>query len=309
MITYILIVFHDHDGYALDDIKTKAVFTDRCRSKKIRTINIKVGTILERLSNITERLNKKIYRLQVRKLKHNCFFEIFIFTASKILIIAKCQCIQKKTVILTEFTFAVSYITKENAVKMIVSLCITGGPYIIALLVFLIIVLRYLYYEYVFYYHKIALEILYQNMYDWVYNLFGTLRERMKSKNLQTTVKNKYGKGDGPMKIYRNLGGAVSLRTIKLWVQMLNKTRSINLSHLPGRPTKADISKVKYRLAHNETMSTRRLAAEVNISRNSAHRMLREDLGCFPYKKIKQPKLTDLQKRIVGRRTHLIYVH
>ena len=25
--------------------------------------------------------------------------------------------------------------------------------------------------------------------------------------------------------------------------------------------------------------------------------MLRKDLGCFPYKKIKQPKLTDLQKR------------
>ena len=150
-------------------------------------------------------------------------------------------------------------------------------------------------------------------MYDWVYNLFGTLREKMKSKDLQTTVKNKYGKGDGRTKIYRNLGGAVSLRTIKLWVQMLKKTGSIDLSHPPGRPrtvrTKANISKVKYRLAHKKTVSTRRLVAEMNISRTSAHRMLHEDLGCFPYKKIKQPKLTDLQKRIAGRRTRLIYVH
>jgi hypothetical protein len=44
-------------------------------------------------------------------------------------------------------------------------------------------------------------------------------------------------------------------------------------------------------------VSSRRLAAEMNISRTSARRILREDLGCFPYKKIKQPKLTDLQKR------------
>ena len=114
-----------------------------------------------------------------------------------------------------------------------------------------------------------ALEILYQKMYDWIYHLFRTLRERMKSKDLQTAVKNKYENGDGPTKIYRDLGRVVSLRTIKLWVQMLNKTGSIDLSHPPGRPrtvrTKANISKVKYRLAHKKTVSTRRLAAEMNI--------------------------------------------
>ena len=119
----------------------------------------------------------------------------------------------------------------------------------------------------------------------------------MKSKDLQTAVKNKYENGDGPTKFYRDLGGVVSLRTIKLWIQMLNKTGSIDLSHLPGRSTKANISKVKYRLAHKKTMSTRRLAAEMNISRISVQRILRKDLGCFPYKKIKQPKPTDLQKR------------
>ena len=35
----------------------------------------------------------------------------------------------------------------------------------------------------------------------------------------------------------------------------------------------------------------------MKISKSSIHRILREDLRCFPYKKIKQPKLTDLQKR------------
>ena len=123
----------------------------------------------------------------------------------------------------------------------------------------------------------------------------------MKSKDLQTAVKNKYENSDAPTKVYRDLGGVVSLRTIKLWVQMLNKTGSIDLSHSPRRPrtvrTKANISKLKYRLSHKKTVSTRRLAAEMNISRTSAQRMLRKDLGCFPCKKIKQLKLTDLQKR------------
>ena len=142
-----------------------------------------------------------------------------------------------------------------------------------------------------------ALEILYRNMYDWISNLFRTLRERMKSKDIQTAVKYKHENGNEPTKIYRDLGGVVSLRTIKLWVQILNKIGSIDLSHPPCRPTKASISKVKYRLAYKKTVSTRWLVAEMSISRTSVHRMLRKDLGCFPYKKIKQLKLTDLQKR------------
>ena len=55
----------------------------------------------------------------------------------------------------------------------------------------------------------------------------------MKSKEVQTAVKNKYRNDDGPMK----------------------------------------------------------------ISRKSVQQILREDLGCFPYKKIKQSKLTALRKR------------
>jgi len=124
----------------------------------------------------------------------------------------------------------------------------------------------------------------------------------MKSKEIQTAVKKKNEIGDGPTKIFRDLGGEVSLQTIKLWIKMIRETGSINLAYSPGRPrairTKNNILKVKQRMAQKKKkVSTRRLAAEMKISRRSVQRILREDLGCFPYKKIKQPKLTDLQKR------------
>ena len=82
---------------------------------------------------------------------------------------------------------------------------------------------------------------------------------------------------------------------------MLNKVGSINLSHSPGRSriarTKANISKAKYRLPEKKRLSTRRLAAELGVPRKSAQRILHKDLDCFPSKKIKQPKLTGLQKK------------
>ncbi len=81
---------------------------------------------------------------------------------------------------------------------------------------------------------------------------------------------------------------------------MINNIGSINLSSPHGRPrtarTKANISKAKRRLDQKKQVSTRRLAAEINISKSSIHRILREDLGCFSYKKIKQPRITNLQK-------------
>ena len=82
---------------------------------------------------------------------------------------------------------------------------------------------------------------------------------------------------------------------------MISNISSIELSHSSGHLrsacTKANISKVKWRLDQNKRVSTRRLAAEIKISKTSAHRILREDLDCFSYKEIKQSKLTDLQKQ------------
>jgi len=122
----------------------------------------------------------------------------------------------------------------------------------------------------------------------------------MKSKDIQKLVKIKYENGDGPAKIYRDLAGIVSLRTIKSWIKMINTTGSIMLLSPPGCPrtirTRSAIVKVKNRLNQKKRVSTRKLANDMNISRRSIQRILREDLGCKPYKKIKQPKLTNLQK-------------
>ncbi|CAF3383679.1 unnamed protein product [Rotaria socialis] len=58
----------------------------------------------------------------------------------------------------------------------------------------------------------------------------------MKSKEIQTTVKNEYESGDGATKIFRDLGGVVALPTIKLWIKMIKDTGSINLSYSSDRP-------------------------------------------------------------------------
>jgi hypothetical protein len=38
------------------------------------------------------------------------------------------------------------------------------------------------------------------------------------------------------------------------------------------------------------------LGKELDVSNASVHRILRSDLGCFPYKKIQKPAITDLQQ-------------
>ena len=111
-------------------------------------------------------------------------------------------------------------------------------------------------------------------------------------------VKNKFESGDGPAKIFRDLGGAVSLPTIHRWIRMLKDTGSIDLSRPPGRTstirTKASITKVKRHVKSKRPSSTRKLAAQLKISRTSIQRILKEDLQYFPYKKTTEPKLTEL---------------
>jgi major membrane immunogen (membrane-anchored lipoprotein) len=61
-----------------------------------------------------------------------------------------------------------------------------------------------------------VLDILYKDIYMIGFEShFKYISEKMKSKDMQAAVKNKYEKGDGPTKIYRHLGGVVSLPTIK----------------------------------------------------------------------------------------------
>lgn len=101
--------------------------------------------------------------------------------------------------------------------------------------------------------------------------------------------------GDAPQKIYDDLNGAVSLRTIKNWCKMLRETGAIELRTPPGRPrtvrTKEFVQKVKRRVKRKKGVTTRKLAAELDASETTTRRCLKEDLRFFPYKKIVQPML------------------
>ena len=57
----------------------------------------------------------------------------------------------------------------------------------------------------------------------------------MKSKDLQKLVLSKYEKGDTTAKIFDDLSGSVSLRTIQRWCKMISQHGSIDLSHPPNK--------------------------------------------------------------------------
>ena len=103
----------------------------------------------------------------------------------------------------------------------------------------------------------------------------------MKSKDLQKLVLSKYEKGEGPSEIFRHLNGALCLRTGKRWCKMIRETGSIELSTSPGRSpiirTKEPIKKVKHRLNRKKKVTNRKLAVELNISRTSVRRILKND--------------------------------
>ena len=119
----------------------------------------------------------------------------------------------------------------------------------------------------------------------------------MKSRDLQKLVLSKYEKGEGPSEIFRHLNGALCLRTVKRWCKMIRETGSIELSTSPGRSrtirTKESIKKVKHRLNPKKKVTSRKLAVELNISRTSVRRILKNDLLLPPYTKIVEPLLTD----------------
>ncbi|CAM2721683.1 unnamed protein product [Rotaria socialis] len=122
----------------------------------------------------------------------------------------------------------------------------------------------------------------------------------MKSKDLQKLVLSKYENGDGPTKIFRDLNGAISLQTIERWCKSIRDTGCINLSTSPGRPrtirTKAAIRKIKNRVERRRSVSSRKIARELGISRTSIRRILKNDLELQAYKIQKEPLLTDEHK-------------
>ena len=73
-----------------------------------------------------------------------------------------------------------------------------------------------------------------------------------KSEDLRRLVLSKCQKGESTTKIFRDLNGSVSSRTVRWWYDMLNDMGSINLSYSSDRPriirAKGTIQKVKNRM-------------------------------------------------------------
>jgi hypothetical protein len=122
----------------------------------------------------------------------------------------------------------------------------------------------------------------------------------MKSKDLQQVVLSKAKKGEAPKKIFSDLDGAVSYRSIERWCRMVRETGVIDLLHPPGRQrtirTKSAIQKVKRKLKNRKAVSCRKLALEMHMSSASAYRILKDDLQLRAYKKLVEPLLSDEHK-------------
>ena len=87
----------------------------------------------------------------------------------------------------------------------------------------------------------------------------------------------------------RYLNGALRLRTVKRSCKIICEIGSIELStslcHSPIIRTKQSIKKVKDRLSQKKKVPSRKLAAQLNISRTSIHRMLKNNLLLRPIRK------------------------
>ena len=100
--------------------------------------------------------------------------------------------------------------------------------------------------------------------------------------------------GDRSSKIFRDLHGAISRNQVFVWCRMIDATGSINVSASTGPPrvirTKNLIQKVRSRLKCKRKVSSRKMAQDFNVSRTTVGRILKEDLGCYAYKKRIEPK-------------------
>ena len=144
------------------------------------------------------------------------------------------------------------------------------------------------------------LLILYKIGYFSLNSITLILLVAMKSKNFQNLVLSKYQNDDGPTKIFQDLNDSVSLRTNDRWYKVVRVTGSVNLSSPPGCQrilrTKGTIQKIKHRLEQRKPVSSRKTPRQLDISRISIRRILRNDLGLRAYKVQNKPLLTNEHK-------------
>ena len=103
------------------------------------------------------------------------------------------------------------------------------------------------------------------------------------------------------LQIAKQLRNVVSGSTIRRWRQLYKEAGEIDFKKSTGRPrivrTKDLIHKVKQRFVQSGRRSVRRLAKSFGISRQTMHRIVKDDLHLHAYRITTQPKLTDEHKK------------
>ena len=98
-----------------------------------------------------------------------------------------------------------------------------------------------------------------------------------------------YTTGHAPKKLFKDLNGAVSYRTVKRWRTVIQETDTIDFlkpsACLRKVCTKAAIEKIKRKSKGGKRISFRKLAFEMDMSFSSAYRILRKDRKMKSYKK------------------------
>ena len=96
----------------------------------------------------------------------------------------------------------------------------------------------------------------------------------MKSKDLQKLVLYKYETEQTQKKIFEDLNGAVSYRTVKRWCKTIRETGAIDLSKPSGCHrtvrTKATIQNIKRKSKGGKWISCRKLSFEMDMFFSSA---------------------------------------
>jgi len=123
-------------------------------------------------------------------------------------------------------------------------------------------------------------------------------RQTMKSAELLQIVLSKLRTGDMPAKIFRDLVGAVSLKTIKRWkAKFLQHGTVLRSKPGPQRLARCQRNRTKIDALRRKKLSTRKIGRKVGVSHTTVHRVLREDMQLKAYKRRKAPKLTETHIR------------
>ena len=103
-------------------------------------------------------------------------------------------------------------------------------------------------------------------------------------------------------KIFRDFNGVISLAMIERWCRRIREVSTIDLVKLCGCSRtiriKAAIQKIKRRLNRRKSLSSRKLARELDISPSSVRRILNNDRELQAYKiKKKHCSLMSIKKK------------